>query len=707
MDRLEEVKLRIKEATDLVTLIEGYLPLKQKGRDYMARCPFHQENTASFSVSREKQFFHCFGCGKNGDVFTWLMERDGLGFREAVEVLADRVGISLEGVFGRGASGGGDRRDRKRGPDPFKVLAEVAGFLGQQLMGPQGKDALEYLVSRGLEDAIEPWQLGYHPERRGSLTEFARERKLPRQVLEDAGLLKNGNEAFAGRIIFPIADERGRIVAFGGRVVPGSRHAEGSADFKPPKYLNSPESPIFNKRRVLFGLPHVKRAGERKLLVMEGYTDVIACHLAGFRGAVATLGTAFTTDHARLVERYASDGIVLMFDGDRAGRNAAAKAMRELVNSRLSVRMAVMSDAGDGIKDPADLVALRPGDDPELVDEQRVRFADIVDSAEDSLTVWFRLLRDRLDLSDAVNVEAAAGECVEILQVVENPVKQAALRQAMASHLAVPEPTFERLLARAPRRRMVASERLGGVPDGPPLDGEFGTPEPRHHDMASGGHPELAPEPVSLRARGEVELLACVLADPTLLEGAPDMLDEAFEFGPVRELLGMVTDGLGLGRNSSNELVKYLFTRVTEAAGLRSVLATAARRSETIPDAEALWRGLRDARSRQNRKPELRQLRQEFAQAMAAGDRERADALQAQLLAAMRQDRPRKTDPGPVEDRPKKGPPPRFGVGSARAQDSASAAAAAAGDSPDGVVDPALPTSEPLPPEAPDSGPDS
>ncbi|MEO6593395.1 MAG: DNA primase, partial [Planctomycetota bacterium] len=368
MDRFEDAKLRIKEATDLVALIESYLPLKPRGRTLVALCPFHAENSPSFTVFRDSQHFRCFGCGKTGDVFTWLMDRDGFTFREAMEVLADRVGLSLEGVFKKGGT-------EKKGPDPYDALAEVASFFQRALLAPEGRLTRDYLEGRGLSEAIDPWRLGYHPVP-GVLSKHAGEKRLPREVLEQAGLLRNGREIFAGRAMFPIEDERGRTVGFGGRLVPGAPGSEGDGDYKPPKYLNSPESPFFSKRRVLFGLHRAKLAGQRRIVVMEGYTDVIACHLAGFPGAVASLGTAFTADHARTVERYATDGIVLMFDGDRAGMQAAERAMRELVNSRLPVRMALMSDAEDGkAKDPAEVVTARAGEDPELVAERRARFA--------------------------------------------------------------------------------------------------------------------------------------------------------------------------------------------------------------------------------------------------------------------------------------------------------------------------------------------
>ncbi|MBP8300188.1 MAG: DNA primase [Planctomycetes bacterium] len=629
MDRFEEAKLRIKEATDLVALIESYMPLKPRGRNLLALCPFHAENSPSFSVSRENQFYHCFGCGKTGDVFTWLMERDGLTFREAMEVLADRAGISLEGVWkGRNA-------EARKGPDPYQALAEVAGFLHRSLDSAEGELAYQYLDKRGLVPAIEPWRLGYHPQR-GALSRFAQEQKLPRDVLEAAGLLRNGRELFAGRVMFPITDERGRTVGFGGRLIPGAPGSEGDGDYKPPKYLNSPESPFFNKRRVLFGLHQAKQAGQRRIVVMEGYTDVIACHLAGFTGAVASLGTAFTQDHAKMVERYATDGIVLMFDGDRAGVQAAERALRELVNSRLPVRIALMSDTGDGegkqAKDPAEVVTAQPGEDPEIVTERRARFADILDAAEDSLSVWFRLMRRRLDLSQAVHLETAARECASVLGLVHEPVRQAAYMQEMARHLSVPAPTLERMLQKAQRAPARETRDAAGSAGG----GAAGA--------ANGGSqlPPAAPRrPLSLTERTEVELLACLLAKPLLLvdfdpdDGAP------FEVAEVSTSIRMASDGVAIGRTLTGELMKYLFARAAELPGVQRVLAVAAERAATIVDADAVLAGLLEGRRRLSNEPRKRALRQQLQQAIGRGDKAAADELQQQLMACHRLDQPR------------------------------------------------------------------
>jgi DNA primase len=482
--------------------------------------------------------------------------------------------------------------------------------------------AREYLEQRGLDAAIEPWRLGHHPAP-GALSRHARERNLSLDVLEQAGLLKNGREIFAGRVMFPIDDERGRTVGFGGRLVPGAPGSEPDGDYKPPKYLNSPESPFFSKRRVLFGLHRTKQAGQRRIVVMEGYTDVIACHLAGFTGAVASLGTAFTADHAKTVERYATEGIVLMFDGDRAGVQAAERAMRELVNSRLPVRIALMSDAEDGsAKDPADVVTARAGEDPELVAERRARFADVIDGAEDALAVWFRLLRRRLDLSKAVNVEAAAGECAGLLGLVESPVRQAALTQEMARHLAVPAPTLERLLARTKRR-----------------------PGPGDRAAEAGVAAQAVEPPASLLQRAEADLLACLLAEPDLLVSHDITADGPLESADLATLLAMATDGVALGRSTTDELLKYLFARAAEQPALLSLLGTAHARAAKIPEPETVLVGLLEGRRRLRGGPQRRVWRQQLQQALTVGDSAAAAELQQRLLDRMRLDRPREAAP--------------------------------------------------------------
>ena len=648
MDRFEEAKLRVKEATDLVALIESYLPLRPRGRLLVALCPFHAENSPSFTVYREEQYFRCYGCSKTGDAFTWLMERDGLTFREAMEQLADRAGISLEGVFK-----GGAQRDAK-GPDPYEALAQVAGFFQRALLAPEaGKLARAYIEQRGLSEAIEPWRLGFHPAP-GALQRFVREQDLPVEVVEQAGLLRNGREPFAQRVIFPIEDERGRTVGFGGRILPGAPGSDGDGDYKPPKYLNSPESPFFNKRRVLFGLHRAKMAGQRRIVVMEGYTDVIACHLAGFQGAVASLGTAFTAEHARTVERYATQGLILMFDGDRAGMQAAERAAKELVNSRLNVRIAMMGDADGGAKDPADVVVARPGEDPELVGERRARFADVLDGAEDWLAVWFRLLRRRLDFSQPANVEAAARECTTLLGLVETPVRQAAMVEQMARHLSMPAHVLERMLQRAPKRQeSKRAEPSTQGRDGAGRDGAGRDGAGRDGAGRGGANGESVPAaPLSPLERADIDLVACVLARPPLLEGLDLELD-----GPgspaAAQLLAWAIDGLALGRAVPAELVRYLFARAAEQPAVMDFLGVAHARAQKMPEPHVVLAGLVSGRRRLSGDGQRRLWRQQLTDAIAVGDTARAAELQQLLLERMRGDRPRpeRTGPPPPQKR--------------------------------------------------------
>ncbi len=612
MDRFEDAKLRIKEATDIVALIESYLPLRPRGRLLQALCPFHAENSPSFYVYREEQYFKCYGCGKTGDVFNWLMERDGMSFREAMELLAERAGISLEGVF----RGGG--REAKAGPDAYEALAAVAGLFQQVLLAPEsGKLARDYLERRGLADAIGPWRLGCHPAP-GVLAQFVQQKQLPREVIEAAGLLRNGREIFAHRLMFPIEDERGRTVGFGGRLVPGAPGSDGEGDYKPPKYLNSPESPYFNKRRVLFGLHQAKQAHERRIVVMEGYTDVIACHLAGFRGAVASLGTAFTAEHARTVERYATEGLVLMFDGDRAGAQAAERAARELANSRLPVRIALMSDADGAAKDPADVVVARPGEDPELVIERRARFADVIDGAEDWVAVWFRLLRRRLDFTQAANVEAAAQECGSLLVHVESPVRAAALVEQMARHLAMPATVLERHLQKQKQHRQ-QPQRDGAAPPVPP-------PAPRRSPLV----------------QAETVILASVLAAPQLLAGF-DPATAGELSAEHATLLAWAIEGAAAGRTEPGALMRYLMTRASERPELQSALALAHERSLKMPDPAGVLAGQLQGRRRLFGEAERRAVRVQLQAALAVGDTARAAELQQHLLAQLRETRPRQS----------------------------------------------------------------
>ena len=642
MDRFEDAKLRVKEATDLVALIEGYMPLQSRGRLQLALCPFHPEKSPSFTVYPDSQHYHCYGCGKSGDVFTFLMDREGLSFREAMETLAERANITLEGVFQAGAGG------PKRGPDARRVLAEVADFFhrclledGATVKDPGAVAARQYLEQRNLAEGLENWQLGYHPMapagRPGPLRKFAESRGLPMRLLEEAGLLRGQREPFGGRLLFPIQDERSRVVAFGGRLLPGVEPAR-AGNFDPPKYINSPESPFFNKRRVMFGLPRAKQVGVRRIVVVEGYTDAIACDVAGFPGAVATLGTAFTAEHARKIERYATDGVVLLFDGDQAGAKAAERAMRELVNSRLDVRIALLASG----QDPATMLLGDPDEDRDLVLERRARFGDLLDGADEALPTWLQLLRRRLDFRQPAQLEVAARECAGLLELVENDLRRRAVLEEMARYLAVPPQDLARMMRTANKRgaRAKASQ---------PRASESGLDQANHQaDMASGDGATVsqsaaadlveAAQPSTPLELADRDLLACVLGSPELVG---QVADESFAQAGVGELVAMVRDAVAGGLSERAQIVRQLFTRCTERAELRSVLASANHRAESINDFSVFFSVLQRGRSRVRSRSSVRDLRQQLQAARDSGDLAKADELMRRIVDERRRDQPR------------------------------------------------------------------
>ena len=304
---------------DIVEVIDARVPLKKKGREYVACCPFHNEKTPSFTVSQNKQFYHCFGCGAHGTALGFLMEYDHLDFVEAVEKLAADAGVEVPREAG----------SEPRGPSPqplYDLMAQSARFFQQQLrQHPQRQRAVEYLKRRGLSGEIAAaFGIGYAPDGWDNLLKSLGTDKEAQDRLLTVGMLIEKDDGrrydrFRDRIIFPIHDTRGRVIGFGGRVLGDDK----------PKYLNSPETPLFHKGRELYGLYEARRADSKlqRLLVVEGYMDVVALAQFGILNAVATLGTATTQEHLELIFRTCSE-VVFCFDGDRAGRDAAWKALQ-------------------------------------------------------------------------------------------------------------------------------------------------------------------------------------------------------------------------------------------------------------------------------------------------------------------------------------------------------------------------------------------
>jgi DNA primase len=334
----QETIERIRAASDIVDVIGSYLPLKKAGANFAALCPFHKEKTPSFNVNPHRQIFHCFGCHKGGDVFTFVKEYENIGFTDAVRRLAERAKIPIE--FEKG---GPDAQTRHLKDQLLQIHEQITQRWQAALANDaSGQIARDYLAKRGVSaEAIKLFRIGYAPDLWDDTVNWAKSKNHELPLVEKAGLIlkKEGGDhyydRFRGRLMFPICDEQGRVIAFSGRVL--------SSDEKTAKYVNSPETPIFTKSKVFFGLDKSKRAvlDAGFAVVCEGQLDLIACFMAGIQNIVAPQGTAFTPDHARIIKRYVEE-VVLCFDSDEAGQNAAVRSLDSLLASGLAVRVAVV-----------------------------------------------------------------------------------------------------------------------------------------------------------------------------------------------------------------------------------------------------------------------------------------------------------------------------------------------------------------------------
>jgi len=345
LGRIPETTIQeIRDRADIVGLIGRYVELKQAGRNWKGLCPFHDEKTPSFNVNPDRQIFHCFGCEKGGNVITFLVEHDNLTFPEAVRTLADDLGIEVPETGGRSERGEGER--------VFDALEIAQRCFREALHSSQGTAALDYLTQRGLDaDVIEHFGLGFVPDRWDTVSRALERASVPIRVGIAAGLLGEGKSGgsydyLRGRVTFPIRDVRGRVIAFGGRAL---------GDEEGPKYLNTPESSVYHKRRTFYGFPHALEPirKQRRVVICEGYFDAIALHRAGVAEAVATCGTALTPDHADELRRRRVGEVILLFDGDSAGQHAMQRALEILLRVDLRVR-AVVLPAG---QDPDDYLA--------------------------------------------------------------------------------------------------------------------------------------------------------------------------------------------------------------------------------------------------------------------------------------------------------------------------------------------------------------
>ncbi len=418
---VEEVRMK----NDIVDVISGYVRLQKKGANHFGLCPFHNEKSPSFSVSGGKQMYYCFGCGAGGNVFTFVMNYENYTFPEAVRMLAERAGVALPQEDGsEEARRRGDRRARL-----LEVNKAAARFFYYQLRSPHGQIGYQYLKKRELTDeTMRSFGLGFAGKNGANLVQYLREKGFEDQLIQEAGLATHSekyglNSQFWNRVMYPIQDINNRVIGFGGRVM-------GDGE---PKYLNSPETPIFDKRRNLYGLNYARKARSGNIILCEGYMDVIAMHQAGFTQAVASLGTAFTAEQAALLKRY-TETVLLAYDSDGAGVKAALRAIGILREAGLTGKVIDMQP----YKDPDEFMKGLGKD----AFEERIR------QAENSFFFEVRILQGQFDMDDPEEKTRFHREIAKKLCEFSEDVERDNYLQAVAGKYYIGIENLRRLVAR-------------------------------------------------------------------------------------------------------------------------------------------------------------------------------------------------------------------------------------------------------------------
>ncbi|MEA4971667.1 MAG: DNA primase [Candidatus Metalachnospira sp.] len=395
---IDEIRIQ----NEIVSVVSEYVALKPKGSSYFGLCPFHNETTPSFSVSVDKQFYYCFGCGESGNVYSFIMRMENCDFPEAVKRLADRVHIALpEPEYSEEA-----KQFEKLKKQIYDIHKLAGRYYYAVLNSENGIKAAEYLKNRGVISEIQKkFGIGYAPSGRGHLHEYLKKKGFDRDAMIKSGLVmesKDGRglyDRFFNRLMFPIFDMQGRVVAFGGRVI----------DKGEPKYLNSPETAVFNKSKTLYGMNFAKMARKREIILVEGYMDMISIYQAGFPNVVAGLGTAFNNDHARTLHKIA-DRVILLYDSDEAGEKAALRAIPVLVNNGFEV----MATQVYGAKD-ADEFIKKYGSDA---------FGKLLVDAVNHIVFQINCIKKNYNMENAEHRVRFAEEAAKVLSEVHEDIER-------------------------------------------------------------------------------------------------------------------------------------------------------------------------------------------------------------------------------------------------------------------------------------------
>ena len=395
----DEIIDEVRQTNDIVDIISQYVHLKRSGRNFFGLCPFHNEKSPSFSVSPDKQIFHCFGCGVGGNVFTFLTKIEGINFIEAVQTLAERSNIQLPTLENRG-----DSLKEELKAKVYKVNEFAANYYHENLYKPESKIAQEYIKKRKLtNETLKSFQIGFSGKFNELYNALKKQGFGEREILESGLVNKNDNgkyiDRYRNRLMFPICDVRGRVIAFGGRVLDDSK----------PKYINSPENIVYSKGRHLFGLNVAKKSDVKKILIVEGYMDVISLHQRGVKNVVASLGTAMTQQQGWLL-RKSSEQIILSFDSDEAGLSAKMRALDILQNMGCDIRILQM----EGAKDP----------DEYIIKYGSARFQSLIEKALSVVEFKVKILKRNLDLNNTNDKIKFLNEIAKLISKIDNTIEK-------------------------------------------------------------------------------------------------------------------------------------------------------------------------------------------------------------------------------------------------------------------------------------------
>ena len=485
-------------------VVGHYVTLRRSGANMFGLCPFHGEKTASFSVAPDKGIYYCFGCHKGGGVINFMMELEGLSYPDAVRNLAARVGMEVPE----------DEQYQSRYRQQERLWAlhkEAARFFHSQLYAPVGKTALEYAFGRGMSKSIlTTFGVGYAPDTWDSLVKAMRAKGYTDQELKDSGLVtvsqKNGNlfDRFRDRLMFPIIDVRGNVIGFGGRIIKNDPNAA--------KYLNSPETLIFNKRKNLFGLNLAKKSKAGSLILVEGNIDVVALHQYGFDNAIASLGTSLTEEQAALMTRYAEQ-IILIYDGDKAGQNATQRAIPILEKAGLQVKVLQLKDA----KDPDEFLKKFGAD----------RFKLLLEESSNRVEYQLNAIAKKYDIREDDQKVKFINEAAEFLSTLSNAVQREVYGHRVADAAKISYDALKLEVNKAYKRRMAREKKKQEKIDLAPAKNLQPRSRTIHYDNMKS-------------AMAEETVIAMVLRSPALLDEAAQLRSEEFSSALLGKVYGQL-----------------------------------------------------------------------------------------------------------------------------------------------------------------------